>query len=181
MNFIKDIHLILSFLFLENFFYKYYLGVNSFINNKKEKLNKEKASLDFVIVLLGSLAIFEVLKLVMDFIIDSDMADIILLILSSYLMIVAYNNFIRRVDAVLYFFINNILILGLLNINFDSYYYKIMATIVLGLFNYLNFYVLFPLLKNLSYKKRPEIVSKEALTLLVIGLIGLIFNAFTGY
>ena len=96
-------------------------------------------------------------------------------------MIVAYNNLIRRVDAVLYFFINNILLLGLLNINFDSYYYKIMTTIVLGLFNYLNLYVLFPLLKNLSYKKRPEIVSKEALTLLVIGLIGLIFNAFTGY
>ena len=156
MDFLESLKIVLSLIVVENFFYKYYIGVNFFTELHKRDMNKEKIAINFALILgISSIFLFS-LKKVYHLFLDSDIGYLILIILATFLTIIIENRF-------------------------DSYLTKLLAVAIIPLFYYFNLVILEPLLKNLNYKKSSKYVKKDALVIIVISIVGLLLNAFEGF
>lgn len=181
MDFLESLKIVLSLIVVENFFYKYYIGVNFFTELHKRDMNKEKIAINFALILgISSIFLFS-LKKVYHLFLDSDIGYLILIILATFLTIIIYNKFVKQLENHLYYSVNNFLLLSIIENRFDSYLTKLLAVAIIPLFYYFNLVILEPLLKNLNYKKSLKYVKKDALVIIVISIVGLLLNAFEGF
>lgn len=180
MNFLFNLKVVLTLIIIENFFYKYYIGVNFFTELHKGEIKKEKISMDFFILLSGSSFLLYFLEKIYHAFFENNAAQLILVILSSYLMIIFYEIFLGKLSNRLYFAVNIFLLLSIIENRFDNYLAKILAIIFIPLFYYINLVILEPLLKSLKYKKKSVFVKDDAIIVIVIALVGLLLNAFDG-
>lgn len=181
MDFLESLKIVLSLIIVENFFYKYYIGVNFFTELHKKEMNKEKIAINFAVILGFSSILFFLFKKIYHLFLNSDIGYLILIVLSTYLTIIMYNKFVKPLENHLYYSVNNFLLLSIIENKFDNYSTKVLAIAIIPLFYYFNLVVLEPLLKNLNYKKSSKYVKKEALVIIVISIVGLLLNAFEGF
>ena len=98
MNFIENLKIVLSLIIVENFFYKYYIGVNFFTELHKKDMNKEKIALNFAVILGGSSVLLFILKKIYLLFLNSEIGYLILIILATYITIIIYNKFIKQLQ-----------------------------------------------------------------------------------
>lgn len=180
MSLIYLVKTVMSIIILENFFYKYYIGVNFVALLNKEEISKEKLVKDFFFLLSLAFGILYFIKKIYHFYITSEIGYIILIILSTYFSLYIYEKMFKFLYKRIYFSTNIFLMLIIIENKFPDLKSKIVAILIIPLFYYLNLAILIPLIKTLDYKIRSKYVKKEALIIIVIALIGLIINAFEG-
>lgn len=180
MEFLESLKIVISLILVENFFYKYYIGVNFFTELHKKNINKKKISLNFALILAISSIMLFLFKKIYHVFLESDIGYLILIILATFLTILIYNKFVKQFENHLYYAVNNFLLLSIIEYRFDSYFTKILAVAVIPLFYYFNLVILEPLLKNLNYKKSSKFVTQDTLVIIVISIVGILLNAFEG-
>jgi len=180
MNFLFNLKIVLSLIVVENFFYKYYIGVNFFTELHKGEIKKEKIAKDFFILLSMSSVFIYFFKEIYYKFFENDAANLIFLILSSYLSILIYEKLIGKLTNRLYFAVNIFLLMCIIENRFESHLSRILSIIFIPLFYYFNLVILEPLLKTLKYKNRSVYVKDNTIVIIVIAIVGLLLNAFDG-
>lgn len=180
MNFLFNLKLVIVLIVLENFFYKYYIGVNYFTELHKGKIKKGKLAIAFFLLLSSSYSFLVLFKWIYEKYFDNDVASLIFLILAAYFSIYLYERVLGRLEHRLYMSVNIFLLISIIETKFDNHISKILAIIFIPFFYYLNLVILEPLLKSLLYKKRSVYVNDGAIVIIVIALIGLLLSAFDG-
>lgn len=180
MEFLESLKVVISLVLVENFFYKYYIGVNFFTELHKKNMNKKKIAWNFALILATSSILLVIFKRIYHIFLESDIGYLILIILATFLTILAYHKFIKQFENHLYYAVNNFLLLSIIEYRFDSYFTKLLAVVVIPLFYYFNLVILEPLLQNLNYKRSSKFVTQDALVIIVISIVGILLNAFEG-
>lgn len=180
MNFLFNLKIVLALIVVENFFYKYYIGVNFFTELHKGEIKKGKIAKDFFILLSMSSIFLYLFKEIYYKFFENDVANLILLILASYFSIFIYEKFMGELSNRLYFAVNIFLLMCIIENRFESYLARILSIVFIPLFYYFNLVILEPLLKSLKYKNRSIYIKDDTIVIVVIAIVGLLLNAFDG-
>ncbi len=176
---VKIINMIIAFLLLNNFIYKNFIGVN-FLEEGKEK-EKIKICVNMLLILLITLVLSEGIIYIFPAIGSIVEAVYLINIFSVYFGVVLINKFSSFEGKRAYYGVVVFLINLMISLEFSTVSQRLIASILVPLFFYLNILILNPLLEKLKLENKKNTLSYPVMFIITMSMISLMFNAFIGY
>ncbi len=176
---IKIINMTIAFLLLNNFLYKNFIGV-TFLEEGRSR-ERIKISLNMLTILLvtlllseGIIYIFPVIKTIAE-------AVYLINIFSVYFGVVIVNRFSSFEGRRAYYGVVVFLINLMISLEFPSISQRLIASILVPLFFYLNMVIMSPLLEKLKLENKKNTLNYPIIFIISMSIISMMFNAFIGY
>lgn len=176
---ISSINTVVAILLINNFMYNYFVGVDLFSDLKIK--TKEDITINLFFIIFMSTAINniifyfvpEVMKIVETFYLIN--------ILNIILSVLFINKFRHMEGRRIYYGTTVFLIWLLAYEKFTNMYISSLFIIIMPFFIYLNLFFFEPLFEKLRIENKKGLVSYNVIFLIVVSIVSLIFNAFTGW
>lgn len=176
---VKIINMIIAFLLLNNFIYKNFIGVN-FLEEDKEK-EKIKICVNMLFILLITLVLSEVIIYIFPAIGSIVEAVYLINIFSVYFGVIVINKFSSFEGKRAYYGVVVFLVNLMISLEFSTINQRLIASILVPMFFYLNILFVNPLLEKLKMENKNNTLSYPVMFILTMSMISMIFNAFIGY
>lgn len=176
---ITSINTIVAILLLNNFMYNYFVGVDFFSDLKIRAKEDIALNLFFIIFISTALnnIIFYFLPEIMNIVENFYLINILNIILA----VLFINKFRHMEGRRIYYGTTAFLIWLLAYEKFSNLYISSLFIMIMPFFIYLNLLFFEPLFEKLKIENKKGLVSYNVIFLIVVSIVSLIFNAFTGW
>jgi hypothetical protein len=176
---IESINTVVAILLINNFMYNYFVGIDFFSDLKIKSKEDIALNLFFIIFISTTInnIVFYFLPSIMEITENFYLINILNIILA-----VLFINRIRHIEGRRIYYGTTAFLIWLLSYEkFTNIYISSVFILIMPFFMYLNLLFFEPLFEKLRIENKKGLVSYNVIFLLVVSIVSLVFNAFTGW